>query len=109
LQDVSLYATGNMGGRPLNNGVWATLLPGQKTLYGPGTSTPRHQGGANYVACDGHAIWLRPDQVSSGDDAPAPNCGQGTEATQPDGCSAVKSQNAAGTQDSAYKLTFSGK
>lgn len=30
-----------------------------------------HTGGANYLACDGHAKWLRPSNVSSGWDAQA--------------------------------------
>jgi len=77
--EFPLYATGNMGGRILN---------------GTDGSTPRHRNGANYLACDGHAAWLMPSEVSCGltprtSDAPQTAFG------------------AAGTADPAYRLTFS--
>ena len=85
----SRYATGNIGGRPLN---------------GSAGSNPRHAGGANYVACDGHAVWLRPAQVSGGRNQPTsgPNCGQDDTAV---GCGGE--DTAAGTAHSRYALTFS--
>ena len=56
-----LYATGNMGGVLLNGAT-----KGRTTLPGARGSDPRHGEGANYAACDGHAVWLRPEQVSQG-------------------------------------------
>ena len=56
-----LYATGNMGGVLLNGATkGGVVLPGARG------SDPRHGGGANYAACDGHVAWLRPEQVSQG-------------------------------------------
>ena len=56
-----LYATGNMGGVLLNGATKAgSVLPGAQG------SDPRHGEGANYAACDGHVVWLRPEQVSQG-------------------------------------------
>lgn len=91
----SRYATGNIGGRQLN---------------GSAGSTPRHAGGANYVACDGHVVWLCPEHVSGGtsqpsggidcgQDDPAPGCGQENGSPTRD--------TAAGTGNSKYALTFS--
>ena len=88
------YATGDMGGRVLNGGTG---------------STPRHKGGANYLACDGHVRWLKPDAVSSGTGAAASHCLQGTEANQPAGCTGQQKDQAAGTASSRYALTFSSK
>ena len=83
------YATGNIGGRQLN---------------GSTGSVPRHAGGANYVACDGHVVWLGPEQVSGGQSQPigGPNCGQDDTAA---GCGGE--DTAAGTGNSKYALTFS--
>ena len=85
----SRYATGNIGGRKLN---------------GSEGSTPRHAAGANYIACDGHAVWLRPEQVSGGQSQPTSgtNCGQDDIAM---GCGGK--DTAAGTANSKYALTFS--
>ena len=88
------YATGDMGGRVLNGGTG---------------STPRHKGGANYLACDGHVRWLKPDAVSSGTGAAASHCLQGTEANQPACCTGQQKDQAAGTASSRYALTFSSK
>ena len=85
----ALYATGNVGGRLLNGATKAG-----KTLGG--RSAPRHAGGANYVACDGHAVWLRPEEVSGGDNAAAASDPQKAEANY-----------AAGTAGGRYALTFS--
>ena len=73
------YMTGDMGGRTLN---------------GLNGSTPRHRGGANYLACDGHVIWLKPFNVSGGIIARTSNNPQ-------------TAQGAAGTANPAYRLTFS--
>ncbi len=95
-----LYATGNVGGRLLNGAT-----KDGKTL-GSG-SAPRHAGGANYVACDGHAVWLTPESVSGGDNAVSPDCPQGTEDGQRGGCTGQWSNKAAGTADGKCVLTFS--
>ena len=91
---VPLYATGNIGGRALNGGAG---------------SLPRHADGANYLACDGHVKWLRPDRVSGGHSAVAADCHQGTELQQPIGCRAQTPEHAAGTGDAHFSLTFSAK
>ena len=96
----ALYATGNVGGRLLNGGT-----KNGKTV-GSG-STPRHAGGANYIACDGHVVWLRPEAVSGGDNAVAPDCSQGTEPGQPGDCAGQWEGKAAGTAGGKYALTFS--
>ena len=84
------YATGDIGGRALED--WDVV------------NEPRHGGGANYVACDGHAVWLRPEQVSGGFSQPATGspCGQDDTAA---GCGGKAT--AAGTANSKYALTFS--
>lgn len=73
-----MYATGDMGGRLLNGGEG---------------SKPRHQGGADYLACDGHVGWFRPSEVSCG------LTGAHLDAPQTD-------RGAAGTDNPGYKLTF---
>jgi len=55
----AVYATGNIGGYQLNN--WNTQ------------GTGVHMGGSNYLACDGHAKWARPEQVSGGETAASSN------------------------------------
>lgn len=97
---IALYATGNVGGRLLNGGT-----KNGKTV-GSG-STPRHAGGANYVACDGHVVWLRPEAVSGGDNAVAPECPQGIETGQTGACAGQWPTKAAGTAGGQYALTFS--
>lgn len=54
----AVYATGNIGGYQLSN--WNTSGKGV------------HQGGSNYLACDGHAKWAQPQQVSGGKSAASP-------------------------------------
>jgi len=97
---LPLYATGNVGGRLLNGAT-----KGRKIL-GNG-STPRHAGGANYVACDGHVVWLRPESVSGGDNAVGPPCLQGAGVGQAPGCPGQWETKAAGTAGGRYALTFS--
>jgi prepilin-type N-terminal cleavage/methylation domain-containing protein/prepilin-type processing-associated H-X9-DG protein len=94
------YATGNIGGRLLNGAT-----KNGKPLEGAKGSVARHGEGADYLACDGHAVWLRPEMVSGGGDAVAADCLQGTESGQASGCRVLN--NAAGTADSRYGLTFS--
>jgi len=96
----ALYATGNVGGRLLNGAT-----KDGKTV-GSG-SAPRHAGGANYVACDGHAMWLRPEAVSGGDNAMSPDCSQGTESSRTGGCAEQWPAKADGTAGGKYTLTFS--
>ena len=91
---VPLFATGNIGGRALNGGMG---------------SSPRHADGANYLACDGHVKWLRPENVSGGRNAVAEDCRQGTEKEQPPDCRAQVPERAAGTGGVRYSLTFSDK
>ena len=83
------YATGNIGGRLLN---------------GSRGSIARHGAGANYVACDGHAVWLRPEQVSGGHNQPVTGSRCGQDDTSP-GCG--QGIRAAGTANTKYALTFS--
>lgn len=91
---VTRYATGDIGGRVLNGGAG---------------SAPRHAGGSDYLACDGHVLWLRPERVSGGSSAAASDCAQGTEAVQPPDCRAQVRQGAAGTGDGRHVLTFSAR
>ena len=94
------YATGDIGGRPLN-GATKEGRP-----IGTG-SAPRHTGGSDYVACDGHAVWLRPEAVSGGETPIAADCRQGTESGQPPDCVPHTLERAAGTADAHHTLTFS--
>lgn len=93
---VPSYATGAMGGR-----VWVTN-PAGYPLSGILTEAPRHSGGASYLACDGHVLWLRPETVSGGQSQPAggESCGQDDLGSRCGG-----SNRAAGTE-SKYTLTF---
>lgn len=93
----SVYATGPMGGR-----IWVTN-PAGYPLSGIVTDSPRHGGGANYAACDGHVVRLRPETVSGGRNQPSGGgaCGQDDPAP---GCGG--SNRAAGTENK-YTLTFS--
>lgn len=83
--DHPVFTTGNMGGHILNNG------------FG---SIPRHRGGADYLACDGHVRWLQPADVSCGDSAVSPLDNQG---------GGPKKSRAAGTGNDNYILTFSNR
>ena len=83
------YDTGDIGGRHVNLNI---------------ERLARHSGGANYVACDGHVVWLRPESVSGGQNQP----GSGTACGQDDTASGCGGANtAAGTANSRYVLTFS--
>jgi len=98
--DAEQYDTGNIGGR------WAT----------PGTNpsdfaaaTGRHTDGANYLAGDGHVKYELPSKVSSGQNATAADCAQGQADNFASGadCGAIAQNQAAGTSDSNFALTFS--
>jgi prepilin-type N-terminal cleavage/methylation domain-containing protein/prepilin-type processing-associated H-X9-DG protein len=87
------YATG-----PVGNRTGMVLTP-----------KPRHNDGANYTFADGHSKFLRPGQVSGGNDASNPSCGQDGN-PNPGGCagpSAQTAQIAAGTGYSGFLATFS--
>jgi prepilin-type N-terminal cleavage/methylation domain-containing protein/prepilin-type processing-associated H-X9-DG protein len=89
----ALYATGNMGGRTLN---------------GDYVFVPRHSGGSNYVACDGHAKWLHPQDISAGFWAYSPDCDQQPSSTEPPDCQDHPTVPiAAGTAFPGYQMTFS--
>ena len=96
------YATGLIGGRGLvlSNGTSGQVIGGLQS------TDPRHGAGANYLACDGHGVWLRPEAVSGGGSQPAGGaaCGQDDTAA---GCAGTG--KAAGTGSSRYALTFSVK
>lgn len=90
------YATGEIGGRPSGSD--------SPKSDGIQTDEPRHAGGANYLACDGHVAWLRPSSVSGGQSQPVggENCGQDDAGPLCGG-----SNMAAGTMNGKYNLTFS--
>ena len=97
-----LYATGAIGGRvPLwSNGTTGQLVGGIQSI------DPRHGAGANYLACDGHVAWLRPESVSGGKSQPLGGAGCGQDDA---GAMCGGSNTAAGTGNSHYSLTFSVK
>ena len=86
------YATGLIGGRVANKKAPT------------GSYTPRHVGGANYLACDGHAVWLRPESVSGGQSQSMGGtiCGQDDP-----GQTCGGKDTAAGTGNGKYAMTFS--
>jgi len=84
------YDTGDIGARFVN--LDKSGRPG------------RHGGGADYVACDGHVVWLRPEAVSGGQSQPAGGASCGQDDTAP-ACGGTNM--AAGTASAKYRLTFS--
>ena len=96
------------GGPTANTVYYATGAVGSRTGMVL-TLKPRHSDGANYAFADGHAKFLRPAQVSGGNDASNAACGQdGNPNTG--GCagpSAQSAQIAAGTGFTAFTATFS--
>jgi prepilin-type N-terminal cleavage/methylation domain-containing protein/prepilin-type processing-associated H-X9-DG protein len=84
----NLYATGQLGNRPVSDGDQF------RPAFG------RHSGGSNLLLCDGHARWILGNEISSGLDAVNSSDSQGASAT---------GFSAAGTQDGAhaYAATFS--
>ncbi len=96
------FATGALGARWTPNAT-----PDAKPKWFEG-ETGRHSDGSNFVLADGHAKFLRPEQVSSGGFADAPDCRQGNLSPQPAGCSHTRPDAAAGTQNMApFVVTFS--
>jgi prepilin-type processing-associated H-X9-DG protein len=68
----------------------------------------RHSKGANYLAPDGHSVWVLPSSVSAGSSAPSPSTAQ-----SPTGCGMLEGPSAKnlpcaeGTAVGKHKLTFS--
>ncbi len=85
-------------GNPIPSGVNVTgVVP-----YATYTSQPVHTDGANWVACDGHAKYLRPNSVSGGPyGAPSPDYIQ-TDQNTPAGTASLKNN-----QGGTYVLTMS--
>ncbi|BDI33724.1 hypothetical protein CCAX7_57750 [Capsulimonas corticalis] len=65
----------------------------------------RHTDGSNFLLCDGHAKWLRPNSVSAGSVALAGDCVQG--GGSPTDCTVSVQGMAAGTDDGQFTATFS--
>jgi prepilin-type N-terminal cleavage/methylation domain-containing protein/prepilin-type processing-associated H-X9-DG protein len=59
------------------------------------STTGRHTGGANYVFCDTHVQWLKPENVSTGGTAQDPGCYTRAAAPKP---ACTSKNNAAGTE-----------
>lgn len=97
------YATGAIGGRLETYSIVgrAAILTG-----GFETTEPRHGAGTNYLACDGHVVWLRPENVSGGKSQPPSGAGCGQDDA---GAMCGGNNTAAGTANSRYALTFSVK
>jgi prepilin-type N-terminal cleavage/methylation domain-containing protein/prepilin-type processing-associated H-X9-DG protein len=96
------YATGALGGRWTPNAT-----PDAKPKWFAG-EIGRHQNGSNFVLSDGHAQFLRPEQVSDGNNAIAPDCRQNNLGGQPADCSTTTPDGAAGTENlSPFRVTFS--
>jgi len=116
---------------PVGNGVDGTLLGWTRAINTPGNDSfalyetgrmdnsvhgthddyrgrkGRHGGGANYLALDGHVVWLRGAQVSSGFSAR-----RSTDAQSADGCSYIGDglgpmPCAEGATAGRHRLTFS--
>jgi len=68
------------------------------------TATGRHQGGSNFIMCDGHAKWLKPEQVSPGYNAATPGTNQVDDAS---GGSAAGTQGNFSNNVTAPAATFS--
>ncbi len=66
-----------------------------------------HNNGANYLAGDGHAKYMLPSHVSTGLDASTADCNQGNLGNQPSDCTTATTNQAAGTSNSTYTMTFS--
>ena len=83
------FETGTLGNRPVGS-----------SSYIDATNKGRHSEGSNYLLCDGHVKWFKGAQVSSGFQAIGSTDAQDTG----DDSSA---DHAAGTENSAYAITFS--
>lgn len=64
-----------MGGRPGTIVDWSDVCGDNKaSLCAGGFATAaRHQGGSNFILCDGHVKWMYGEQVSTGWMAATPN------------------------------------
>ncbi len=71
------YQTGYMGGRDKDNVGYENNGCGQNYNEHCYAKTPVHSGGSNFVLADGHAKFLRPNMVSSGNNATVANADQG--------------------------------
>jgi len=98
--DAEQYDTGNIGGRWQN----PTTVPSDFAA-----ATGRHTDGANYLGGDGHVKYELPSKISGGQNATAADCPQGAGDNFPVGadCGAVAVNQAGGTSDSNFALTFS--
>jgi len=92
-QPWGTYSTGNMGSPARTCAAQDPAFP-----------TGRHNNGSNFLLCDGHVKWLRPEKVSPGDNPPSA-CSAGTNANQ-DACGGTYG-NAAGASYSGFTATFS--
>ena len=106
------YATGKM-----DIGFWADSANGSNYGWPVSLSEGRHLSGSNFLACDGHAKWLKPERVSAASTQGSTlttysNCTSGTS-TSPQAANAGTtdpSKCAEGTEYSgadAHALTFS--
>jgi prepilin-type N-terminal cleavage/methylation domain-containing protein/prepilin-type processing-associated H-X9-DG protein len=98
------YDTGNIAGRWTNPATTPTDFA---------AATGRHTDGANYLGGDGHVKYELPTKVSSGQNAVAADCyqqgvsDQGGNPTPADCQTGTLPDQAAGTSDSNFALTFS--
>jgi prepilin-type N-terminal cleavage/methylation domain-containing protein/prepilin-type processing-associated H-X9-DG protein len=76
------YQTGYMGGRDANDvGYESSGCTKDGASYSASCYSgkdPVHTGGSNFVLADGHAKWLRPAAVSSGNNAASTTADEGT-------------------------------
>ncbi len=92
------YQTGYMGGRDANDvGYESSGCTTDGSNYGLSCYSgkdPIHTGGSNFVLADGHAKFLRPGDVSSGNNAASPDADEGAPCNP--GTWGTSSCNAAG-------------
>ncbi|MCW3062243.1 MAG: hypothetical protein JWQ02_4064, partial [Capsulimonas sp.] len=89
------YATGNVDGRPVNNGL---------------ETETRHERGSAFVACDGHGYILPFNQISGGANAQTDTSASEEYPLPPPAAPNQRSYRAAGTSSMPYHaMTFSTK
>ena len=71
------------------------------------TDGGRHNGGSNYLCCDGHVKWLYGRQVSPGKPNNDMNCGQNITDQGGSKCTLSVDGYAAGTANTSFTITFS--